>query len=60
MSHIDYHEGRRHALRILETFQGMRTAAALDEPINNLRSAIKRRPGSWADGVRSVLQELGK
>lgn len=58
MSNIDYHEGRRHALRILETFQGMRTAAALDEPIRNLRAAIKRRPGSWADGVASVLREL--
>lgn len=59
MSHIDYHEGRRHALRILETFQGLRTRAALDEPIRNLRSAIQRRPGSWAEGVLSVLNELG-
>ena len=54
MSNIDYHEGRRHALRILETFQG-----ALDGPIRNPRSAIKRRPGSWAEGVLSVLKELG-
>lgn len=49
MSHIDYHEGR-----ILETLQG-----ALDGPIRNPRSAIKRRPGSWARGVESILRELG-
>lgn len=55
MSNIDYREGR-----ILETFKGLRTAAALDEPIRNLRAAIKRRPGSWADGVASILKELGK
>lgn len=60
VNRIDYLEGRRYALRTLEPFALLRTRSALDAPIANLRQIMAHRPGLWADGIGSVLRELGE
>lgn len=63
MSNIERFEGRRFAIQMLESVNGMPKAffdqkGGIETVIDNLEAAAKVRPESYAVGIREVLREV--